>query len=112
MTLTILFLANTPMAIEVWMLYCIASTFLILLQNGLLMMIDRHLEANGDLKGWPMFKAIKPQIFRSGQINEFDAKRSRDANKNLVKTIDKISFGVCVASFVIFVILFWVVYAY
>ena len=106
---SIIFLANAHTAIEVWMLYCIISTFLILLQNGLVMLIARHLEEKSDLKS--IFKVGKPRGCQRGPTGEAAAKQAQEKVQHLVKIIDKISFGGCVASLLIFNLVFWTSYA-
>ena len=93
------------------MVYCIISTFLILLQNGLVMLIARQLEEKIGQKHWSIFKVGKPKRCQRGPTRETMAKQTQDKAQNLVQIIDKISFGVCVACLLTFSLVFWTVYA-
>ena len=93
------------------MLYCIISTFLILLQNGLVMLIARRLEEKSDQKRWSVFKVGKPKRCQRGPTKEAAANQAQEKVQHLVKIIDKISFGACVASLLIFNFVFWTSYA-
>ena len=90
------------------MIFCIMSTFMILLQNGLVMVIARQLGDENDQKFGKILKMIKCR-------NVDDDVVRRDENlqceaQNMVNLIDRISFVICFFGFVLFYLVFWLCY--
>ena len=104
----LLFLANNSTAIEVWMIWCIFSTFLILVQNSLVMFIIKEREEKSE--------RVKQVMNTSWQKKNISPQSSRNENKQLknkqelLKRVDKVSFAICLLIFFLFNIFFWNIY--
>ena len=117
-------IADVPTAIEIWMIWCIVSTFLILLQNGYVMVIAREKEisipqTSSDKRLQRSKKCWKPrEMFNSVTClhNSFGFDKRRDieienqTRKDFSKKVDQISFGISVILFCIFNSIFWATY--
>jgi hypothetical protein len=90
------------------MIFCIISTFLVLLQNGVMMLLIRRLE------GKEPFRVLK---FRTGnkthtsQKNDMPIEKVKEDAQKFVKRFDNISFVVCVLGFILFTLIYCLVYA-
>ncbi len=90
------------------MIFCIISTFLVLLQNGVMMLLIRQLE------GKEPFGILK---FRTGnkthtsQKNDMPIEKVKEDAQKFVKRFDNISFIVCVMGFILFTLIYCLVYA-
>jgi hypothetical protein len=91
------------------MIFCIISTFLVLLQNGVMMLLVRQLE-----EGKEPFGVLK---FRTGnkthtsQKKDMPIEKVKEDAQKFVKRFDNISFVVCVLGFILFTLIYCLVYA-
>ena len=84
------------------------STFLILLQNGLVMLLAREFEDKSYQNLVLLFAKKHPNVINVGTDGNNDSiKEKVEAS---VKIIDKISFVLCCTIFVLFSIGFWIYY--
>jgi hypothetical protein len=104
-------LASSTTAIEVWMIWCIISTFFILLQNGVVMVIARkrnpETKSNPDEKDSLQSNLTVRKAFYPKEFNKENGTKNRI---DFAHKIDRISFLVCLIAFAIFNILFWYKY--
>jgi DNA-binding HxlR family transcriptional regulator len=103
---------NTATAIEVWMIYCIISTFLILLQNGIVMLIIRELEERKHQPFWPPWKMRSLNKTHTGEKDKMLTEKVKDDAKKFVKHVDKISFLICVIGSLLFTLIYCIIYAF
>jgi hypothetical protein len=97
------------------MIWCIISTFLILLQNGVVMVIARDKEEKSDQKkedgrrSWRMKrKSICPDCKFSFRME--DNNNKKEMKNKLSKKVDRISFAISILTFLLFNIAFWKFY--
>ncbi len=92
------------------MIFCIISTFLILLQNGIVMLIMRVLEEKNLQPLQPLLKIRSLNKTHTSQRDNMPIEKVREDAQKFVKRFDKISFLVCFILFLLYTLIFCLVY--
>jgi hypothetical protein len=92
------------------MIFCIFSTFLILLQNGIVMLIMRVLEESNFQPLRPLLKIRSLNKTHASQRDNMPIEKVQEDAQKFVKRFDKISFLASFMLFLLFTLIFCLVY--
>jgi len=94
------------------MIFCIISTFLILLQNGIAMLIIRELEQRKHKPFWPPWKMRSLNKTQTREKDRMPIEKVKDDAQKFVQCVDKISFLVFVIGSLLFTLIYCIIYAF